>query len=161
VAAAHDLRASRVRPSGRFRESLISFGKVPKRHELLAHHDHVAEDKPEAPEALEMAGGRLRDFGVMSWTDASGAVYYAAGAGSWPKWLPEGASQFRVELDPSPAPPRVRIRALIHHGSGHRRERRDIEAALAAVHPDETGAWDIRRIAGGPNRPVKIDDQGR
>lgn len=98
-------------------------------------------------EAHESAGGRLRDV----W-DVQGA----AGSGTWPEWLASRAHEFKVELSPD-----KRITALVHATSGHRRERTVLEAAIAAVQPDEEGRRDIRHLVGGPNRPLVLDDQGK
>ena len=113
-------------------------------------------------EAHELAGDRLRRFAVVGWTDsATGTTTYATGAGTWPEWI-EGAklAEFRVELEPNPAPARARIRALVHRTSGYRRERAAIEAARAAA-PIVYGARDLRAIVGGPTRPLALDADGR
>jgi len=109
----------------------------------------------------EANGGRLRDFGDLSWTDAEG-VHHATGAGAWPEWIGGAqAAEFRVEMDPHPAPARARILALVHRTSGHRRERAAIEAAIDAVVPNADGAKDIRHLVGGPDRPLALDSEGR
>ena len=95
--------------------------------------------------AHEAAGGRLRDI----W-DASNAT----GSGTWPEWLGGGAHAFRVELTGQ------LITALVHKASGLRRQRADIEAAIAAA-PVVDGAKDLRDIVGGPTRPLVLDDAGR
>lgn len=76
-------------------------------------------------EAHEAAGGRLRDI----WEQSN-----AVGSGTWPEWIGGRAYDFTVELDPHPGPARARIAALIHKGSGHRRVREDIEAAIERRH---------------------------
>lgn len=53
------------------------------------------------------------------------------GAATWPEWLGGAAYDFKVELDPAPGQARARIAALVHKKSGHRRQRKDIEAAIA------------------------------
>ena len=114
-------------------------------------------------EAAELAGDRLRRFGAVGWTDsATGITTYAAGAATWPEWLAGGKlAEFRVELEPNPAPARARIRALVHRTSGYRRERAAIEAAIVAVEPDASGTRDIRHLVGGPTRPLQLDADGR
>lgn len=108
----------------------------------------------------EAEGGRLRDFAEM-YLEAGGVRTYAAGAGTWPEWLDGGQlAAFRVELDPRPAPARARISALVHSASGLRRERTAVEAAITAVEPDAGGAKDLRRLVGGPDRPLHLDDRG-
>ena len=98
-------------------------------------------------EAHELAAGKLRDV----W-DVQGA----AGSGTWPEWLGSQAHAFRVELGPD-----KRISALVHAQSGYRRERVALEAAIAATPVREDGSRDIRRLVGGPGRPLILDEQGR
>lgn len=103
--------------------------------------------------AHEQAGGRLRDI----WENSQ-----AVGSGTWPEWLGGRAHEFRVELDPNPAPARARIKALVHKTSGHRRERADIEAAIAERVKQASGKpADIRDLVGGPNAPLLLDDEGK
>lgn len=99
--------------------------------------------------AHEVAGGELTDI----WR-----VEGAAGSGVWPEWLGARALQFRVEL--AGAPGRKAIAALVHRTSGHRRERVDIETAIAGS-PVVGGARDVRHIVGGPNRALHLDAEGR
>lgn len=106
--------------------------------------------------AHEAAGGEVTDFWVVNSGDPANPV---KGAKVWPEWLGAAAHSFHVELD-GPAGQK-RIAALVHKTSGHRRERADVEAAIAAVEPDEHGRRDIRAIVGGPMRPLDLDDNGR
>jgi hypothetical protein len=100
--------------------------------------------------AHEAAGGEHTDIWQVS---------TATGSKVWPEWLGGRAHDFRVELA---GPPGAKhIAALVHRESGHRRERAAIEAAIAAVEPDETGARDIRHIIGGPTRPLALDEHGK
>jgi len=86
-------------------------------------------------------------------------VSNAIGSKVWPEWLGGAAHDFRVELaGPSGA---KHIAALIHKTSGHRRKRKAIEAAIAAVEPDAAEARDIRPIVGGPQRPLALDADGK
>lgn len=104
-------------------------------------------------EAHETAGGRLRDI----WENDQ-----AVGSGTWPEWIGGRAYDFRVELDPHPGPARARIMGLVHKGSGHRRERAQIEAAIAERIAQAKGEpADIRDLVGGPDRPLLIDANGR
>lgn len=118
-------------------------------------------------EAHERSGAALTDI----WN-----VSDAAGSGTWPEWLGSRAHMFRVALDASKPNP---ITALVHVGapesrddagnvippiaaSGHRRERAQIEAAIAERIAGADGKpADIRDIVGGPDRPLLIDDAGR
>jgi len=104
-------------------------------------------------EAVEDSGGRIRELCDIS---------TAAGGGAWPEWLEGKAHDFTVELDPNPSPARARIAALVHKKSGHRRERADIEAAIAERIQKANGKpADIRDVVGGPNRPLLLDEDGR
>ena len=98
-------------------------------------------------EAHEAAGGKLRDI----WE-----VEGAAGSATWPEWLGGQAHDFSVELDDA-----KRITALVHRGSGHRRERTALEAAIASVQPAEDGSRDIRHLVGGPGKPLILTRQGK
>jgi hypothetical protein len=100
--------------------------------------------------AHEASGGALTEIWQVS---------NAVGSGTWPEFLGGRAHEFRVELDgPSGA---KRISALVHKSSGHRRDRAAVEAAIAAVEPDAVGRRDIRHLVGGPDRPLKLDENGR
>jgi hypothetical protein len=82
------------------------------------------------------------------------------GAKFWPEYLGARAFDFKVELDGPPG--QKRIAALVHKTSGHRRERCQIDAAIAARIVDaKGGAADIRDLVGGPDRPIKLDHEGR
>ena len=134
--------------------------------DALVVHDDVGEALGLVDfEAAEAAGPlRLRP-------DGSGGVWNvagAAGSGTWPEFLGLRAHEFRVELDG------LRVAALIHvgrgptlagpavAGSGHRRERAAIEAAIAERIAAANGEpADIRDIVGGPDRPLILDDEGR
>lgn len=100
--------------------------------------------------AHEEAGGKLTDV----W-NVDGAV----GSGTWPEWIGSKAHDFKVEVDPRTK----RITALKHKQSGYRRNRAEIEDAIArriADTPDGKPA-DIRNIVGGPERPLLLDENGR
>lgn len=104
-------------------------------------------------EGHELAGGALTDIWVVS---------HAAGSGTWPEHLSARAHDFRVERDPATK----RITSLVHKKSGYRRERAAIEAAIAAAPALRNNAGhvigkDVRRIVGGPARPLAIGDDGR
>jgi hypothetical protein len=87
-------------------------------------------------------------------------VENAVGSKVWPEWIGGRAHDFRVELDGPPG--RKRIAALVHRTSGHRRERDAVEQAIREAPIDErTGARDLRRIVGGPDRPFILDAEGR
>lgn len=97
----------------------------------------------------------------------------ARGSGCWPEWIGGHAYEFRVELVGPPA--QKRIAALVHvgmpetddhpavPGSGHRRDRAAIEAAIQArIEGAPTGALaDISDLVGGPGRPLPLDAEGR
>lgn len=95
-------------------------------------------------EAHELAGGQHTDY-----FNVEGAV----GSGTWPEWLAAGAHAHRVELTGK------RITALVHRGSGRRRERHHVERDIAAT-PVVGGVHDIRHIVGGPQRPLLLDETG-
>jgi hypothetical protein len=83
----------------------------------------------------------------------------AKGSKVWPEWLGGQAHAFRVELT-GPAG-RKRIAALIHKVSGHRRERATVEAAIRArILEAGDGPADIRDLVGGPDRPIRLSDDG-
>lgn len=85
----------------------------------------------------------------------------AAGSKVWPEFLGERGHEFRVELVGPPGA--KRIGALIHKASGVRRERTDVEAAIAArvAETPEGQPIDLRDIVGGPTRPIGLDPAGR
>lgn len=109
--------------------------------EVVATLDYmVARD-----DAGEVVG--LLDFEAQELTGELTDVWSvvgAAGSGTWPEWLGVRAHDFTVERANG------RISALVHRQSGHRRERITIEAAIAQGEP-----------AGGPDRPLLLDDEGR
>lgn len=82
------------------------------------------------------------------------------GSAHWPEWIGGRTREFRVELDA-----KRRAVALIHKTSGHRRERAQIEAAIAErrhyAFQNNLPAADIRDIVGGPDRPLHLDEHGR
>jgi len=99
--------------------------------------------------AHEEARGKLRDI----WEVAG-----AAGSATWPEWLGGQAQEFRVELEPGGK----RIAALVHRGSGHRRERAGVEGAIRErIAAAEGRPADIRDLVGGPDRPLVVDEEGR
>jgi len=100
--------------------------------------------------AHEAAGGEHTDI----WS-----VSNAVGSKVWPEWLGGRAHDFRVELEGPPG--HKRIARLIHRSSGHVRERRSIEEAIAGVRPDEHGRRDVRHLVGGPDRPLPLEQDGR
>jgi len=84
----------------------------------------------------------------------------ASGSKVWPEWLGSRAHDFRVELAGPPG--HKRIVALVHKTSGHRRERAVIEAAITgriAAAGDQPA--DIRDLVGGPDRPMRLDPDGK
>jgi len=81
----------------------------------------------------------------------------AAGSKVWPEYLGSRAHEYRVELEGEPGA--KRIARLVHRTSGRVRFRDAIEAALAAVQPDELGRRDVRHLIGGPDRPLRLDDE--
>jgi hypothetical protein len=83
--------------------------------------------------------------------DVKGAV----GSGTWPEFLAGRVHDFRVERADG------RISALVHKGSGRRRERAKIEAAISKVKPNGKGERDIRHLVGTASRPLLLDDDGR
>jgi hypothetical protein len=109
-------------------------------------------------EAHEVAGESLTDI----WT-----VQDAAGSGTWPEWLGGAAHDFKVELRPGPKGGTPSIRALVHKISGHRRERANIEAEIsrrseaARNELGEVAPVDLRDLLGGPQRPKRLDADGR
>lgn len=102
-------------------------------------------------DAHEQAGGSMTDV----WS-----VKGAAGSKVWPEWIGSRALEFRVERTGPPG--QKRISALVHRASGHRRERAAVETAIASRIAAARGEpADIRDIVGGPDRPLRLDDQGR
>ena len=84
----------------------------------------------------------------------------AVGSKVWPEWLGARAHEFRVELEGPPG--RKSIAALVHRTSGHRRERADIESVIAGRMSAAADApADIRDVVGGPDRPLRLDEDGR
>jgi hypothetical protein len=83
------------------------------------------------------------------------------GSKVWPEYLGGEAHQFRVIL----AGPEgdKRIVKLVHRKSGVVRDRAKIEKAIearkAATPPGEP--VDLRDLVGGPQRPLKLDEEGR
>jgi len=101
--------------------------------------------------AHEEAGGELLDI----WN-----VQGAVGSKVWPEWLGGRAHDFRVEKDGPPGA--KRISALVHKTSGYRRERSDVISAINARVAEANGKpADIRDLVGGPDRPLRLDDEGR
>jgi hypothetical protein len=99
----------------------------------------------------ERSGGEMTDV----WN-----VDRAKGSKVWPEWIGGQAHNFRVELEGQPG--RKRLAALIHKESGHRRERVSVESAIAQRIASSRGApADIRDLVGGPDRPLRLDAQGR
>ena len=82
-------------------------------------------------------------------------VSTAKGSGTWPEWLGARAHDFKVERSND------RIVGLIHKGSGHRRDRAEIEAKIDQRIKQAKGPADIRDIVGGPDRPIFVDKNGR
>lgn len=101
----------------------------------------------------------------------------AVGSKTWPEWLGSRAHEFKVELDGPPG--RKRIKALIHvgrpeitddsgviapavPGSGHRRERSNIEKAIQdRIKNSNEPAVYIGDILGGPEKPITLDSEGK
>jgi hypothetical protein len=84
--------------------------------------------------AREAAGLENSDIWLVSGqtiNDTTGEVvdeWVAKGSKAWPEWLGGQAHAFRVELEGPPGG--KRIEALVHKGSGHRRERATIEREI-------------------------------
>jgi hypothetical protein len=126
---------------------------------IIATLDHcVARDESGAVvglidfDAHETAGGEHLD--IWNVDDAKGSKV-------WPEWLGREAHRFKVELEGPPG--QKRIAALVHKQSGQRRERVVVEAAIAgriAAAPEGEPA-DIRDLVGGPDRPLRLDAEGR
>jgi hypothetical protein len=84
------------------------------------------------------------------------------GSKVWPEWIGGSAHQFRVILAGPPG--RKRIVKLIHKQSGHVRDREQIEAAIAERVEKAKAQGvpaDLRDLLGGPDRPLKLDEDGR
>jgi hypothetical protein len=117
-------------------------------------------------EAHEVAGKPLTDIWVRS---------DAEGSGTWPEWL-DRPLDFKVEKRPRPGSS-PHIRALVHRDSGYKRERADIERAIADridtlrsnlppeyaddQLPEELLRKVLADIRGTPTRPLLVDDEGR
>ncbi|MHB8958473.1 MAG: hypothetical protein ACYDAN_02490 [Candidatus Limnocylindrales bacterium] len=107
--------------------------------------------------AHEAAGGDMTDVWVVDMGDPAHPV---RGSKVWPEWLGGQAHAFRVELEGPPGG--KRIAALVHKASGHRRERAALEAAIADRVAKAAGQpADIRDLVGGPDRPLRLDADGR
>lgn len=103
-------------------------------------------------DAIENAGAEMT---AAAWT-----VDGATGSKTWPEWLGAAAHEFRVELAGPPG--HKRIVALVHRQSGYRRERSVIEGEIASRIAAAAGKpADIRDIVGGPDRPLRLDPEGR
>jgi hypothetical protein len=101
----------------------------------------------------EQSGGSLRDIWKVS---------NAVGSATWPEWLGGSAHEFKVILA-GPAGNK-RIVKLVHKTSGHVRDREQIEAAIEARKDEarrEGRAADLRDLVGGPDRPLRLDDEGK
>jgi hypothetical protein len=113
------------------------------------------ESKPDRPPI------GLVDFAAMeaAGMDVSPAVWNvdtAVGSKVWPEWLGNAFGDYRVELDGPPG--RKRIAALVHKGSGLRRERDKIEKAIAGRIEKARGKpADLRDLVGGPGAPLRLD----
>lgn len=84
----------------------------------------------------------------------------AVGSGTWPEWLGAQAHNFKVEVDQGTSV--KRIRALVHKRSGNRRDRATIERAISERMKQANGkAADLRDLVGGPDRPVRLDGDGK
>lgn len=103
-------------------------------------------------EAHELAGGEMTDVWV---------VEHASGSKTWPEWIGMRAHDFRIELEGPPG--HKRIAALVHKGTGVRRQRADIERAVEdRIRSAEPGkAPDVTDIIGAPARPLRLDGQGK
>jgi hypothetical protein len=132
-------------------------GNVVGTLDFMVRYDDTKPERP--PLGLvdwaehELAGGSLTDVWVVN---------NAVGSGSWPEWLGSRAYDFSVELQPGMAPGNYGIRALVHKVSGFRRERAAVQARIAArIAASHGDPADIRDIVGGPDRPLRIDADGR
>jgi hypothetical protein len=82
-------------------------------------------------EEMELAGEEFTDVWIVEkWPGeyGVGTPQPARGSKSWPEWI-DRTTDFRVRLEGPPG--RKRIAALVHMRSGHRRERRAIDEAIA------------------------------
>jgi hypothetical protein len=103
--------------------------------------------------AHEEAGGEMTDV----WTSSR-----AVGSKVWPEWLGGRAHEFTAELVGPPG--NKRIGALVHKTSGHRRVRAIIDSVIATRMSEAALAHipaDLRDLVGGPDRPLKLDDEGK
>jgi len=111
--------------------------------------------------AHEEAGGEHTDIWTVTQEHDGVDMGTVKGSKAWPEWLGSRAHEFRVELDGPPG--RKRIAALVHKTSGHRRERDAIDAAIfeRRAATQEGQPVDLRDLVGGPQRPVRLDVDGR
>lgn len=108
----------------------------------------------------EEAGGALGDYGSNA---------QAVGSATWPEWLHmRDVQACDLEFEsgwsrhtPRGERPAFRLRALVNKASGHRRDRRDIEAAIegriAAKRAEAEAKAAVMRAA----MPARRDAQGR
>jgi len=113
----------------------------------------------------EREGGALLDIWRVA-READGATADAVGSGTWPEFLGGAAHDFQVELEPGwsrslrDRTP-YRVRNLVHRGSGYKRKRVDIDAAIAArIATAADRTIDLRDILGGPTKPIELDARG-
>jgi hypothetical protein len=131
-------------------------GNVTGTTDWMVLYDETPERKPIGLvdfAAHEEAGGEMTDIFILGDPDTKGCKV-------WPEWLGGAAYDFRVELE-GPAG-KKRIKALVHKTSGYRRERADIEAAIAErIEAAGDGPADISDLVGGPDRPLLIGVDGK
>jgi hypothetical protein len=144
--------------------------------DVIAHRDWmVIYDEMKMPIGLvdfaahEEAGLPMTDvFYFGTEIDGVEVASEAKGAKVWPEWI-DRPFDFRVELEGPPG--KKRIAALVNKKSGYRRERAVVEAEIerrffekrAEAHAEgrDPAPADLRDLVGGPNMPLRLDDEGR
>lgn len=164
-----EIRRSQVMPLWLARELGVAYigASLPDGAPLTTRDGDVAVMADFA--AHEERGGALIDYGANG---------LAVGAATWPEWL-HGRDVRNCDLELEPGwsrhtsrseRPDYRIAALVHKTSGYRRERAAIEEAIAdriiVAHAEASATGrepvaDLRTLVGGPDRPLRLDDDGR
>jgi hypothetical protein len=126
---------------------------------VFAWMDHLAiEDTDGVVRAVDFVGCEREGVRLRTLWLVSGA----SGSTTWPEYLGDRFSEFRVELD-ARAP--LRGRRLVHRGSGHVRDRESIELDIdrrkQAQRRSGRRTLDVRTFLGSPVRALSLDDDGR